>query len=209
MTKESENKIFVFLTIAGITTFVLFFVIAASFYPGGSNFDPSSIGYSWKENFWCELLGRSAKNSMPNTARPFALIGMIGLSVGVSSFWFFITGLLYQKGTLKLLVRSCGILSMIFSSFISTVYHDLFIFASVITGSVAFFLLFNSLWQRANYAYFISGIAFMILIFANCFIYLTNIGEFVLPSLQKLTFLTSLSWIVYLSISFKKLRHES
>lgn len=209
MTKESENKFFVLLTIAGITTFVLFFVIAASLYPGGSNFDPASIGYSWKENFWCELLGHSAKNSMPNAARPFALTGMIGLSVGVSSFWYLITQGLFRNNTINLVVRYFGIISMILSSFIFTIYHDLFIFGSVITGSVAFSLLFNELWQRERFIQFATGITFLLLIFINCFIYLTQIGENALPLLQKLTFLYTLIWIAYMSINHKKIRHES
>jgi hypothetical protein len=209
MTKERVNRIFVFLTLVGISTFILFFVIAASHYPGGSNFDPSSIGYSWKENFWCELLGHSAKNSMPNAARPYALTGMIGLSIGVSSFWYLITQGLFPNKALNLVTRAFGIISMFLSSFIFTIYHDLFIFGSVITGSFAFFLLFRQFWQRSQYLFFISGMTFMIMILANCFIYLTDIGETVLPSLQKLTFLYTLFWIVYMSINHKKIRHES
>ena len=193
----------------GISLFALFFILAASNYPGGSNLNPNSIGYGWKENFWCELLGHSAKNSTPNAARPYALTGMISLSIGVSSFWYLMTQNLFRNNTINLVVRSFGIMSMFLSSFIFTIYHDLFIFGSVITGSVALFFLFRELWKRERFIQFATGITFLIMIFINCFIYLTEIGENALPLLQKLTFIYSLSWIVYMSINHKKISYES
>lgn len=206
---KKENKALVFLILAGISIFILFFMIAAAHYPGGSNFNSTSVGYSWKENFWCELLGQSAKNSMPNSSRPYALTGMICLSVGVSAFWWLVTQDLFRNRSIKLAVRSFGILSMILSSFIFSHYHDLFIFGSVISGSIAFIFLFNELWKRNKIIPFTSGITFLVLIFINCFIYLTGFGELWLPSLQKLTFLYTLIWISYISISYNQLRYES
>jgi hypothetical protein len=100
-------------------------------------------------------------------------------------------------------------MSMFLSSFIFTIYHDLFIFGSVITGSVALFFLFRELWKRERFIQFATGITFLIMIFINCFIYLTEIGENALPLLQKLTFIYSLSWIVYMSINHKKISYES
>lgn len=205
---DKSHKFKVALTLAGISSFFLFFFLASMYYPGGSNFNTKSVGYNWSENFWCELLAKSAKNSMPNEGRPLALIGMISLSIGVSSFWILISKELFQNNKSGLIVRSLGVISMIFSSFIYTDYHDYFIMGSVASGTIAFGLLFYELKKRSWNLIFFTGIFFLFLIMMNCFIYISEIGEIYLPLLQKFTFIFTLLWIVFTVLRTKGMNHE-
>lgn len=35
--------------------FLLFYVVATFFYPGGSQLDKTASGFSWTQNYWCNL----------------------------------------------------------------------------------------------------------------------------------------------------------
>ena len=75
--KNTNFQYWPIITIFGIILFIIFYFIAALYYPGGSNFDQHQSGFKWSTNYWCELLGYNAKNGQHNTARPFGLSGML------------------------------------------------------------------------------------------------------------------------------------
>jgi hypothetical protein len=97
---------------------------------------------------------------------------------------------------------------MFFSAFIFTSLHDLVIYCSVLFGSISFILLFFGIYSIGSKIHVAGGVICLFLIMANCFIYLTELGINHLPSLQKLTFLFTLSWIVLISFIYLR-RHES
>jgi hypothetical protein len=193
------------IILGGILVFILFYFIGTFFYPGGSNFNSNTIGYKWNYNYWCELLGEYAKNGEPNNARPFGFIGMLGLAFGVSSFWYFIPEKILEDDFTMRLTSVTGIVSMILSAFIFTNLHDIVIYGAVVSGSIAFILLFYGIYKSHKRILFFSGLFCLLLIMINCFIYLTNLGIDHLPSLQKFTFLATLLWISRISFIFSTL----
>jgi hypothetical protein len=62
--------------ILGTLLFVVLYLVASSLYPGGSQVDKGSIGFSWTNNYWCNLLSGNAINGQPNPAKPYAISGM-------------------------------------------------------------------------------------------------------------------------------------
>lgn len=44
----------------GILIFFMLYVVAALLYPGGSQADKASTGFSWMNNYWCNLLNEKA-----------------------------------------------------------------------------------------------------------------------------------------------------
>jgi hypothetical protein len=54
------NRKILLLPPVGILIFILLYIVAAFFYPGGSEFDTHSDGFSWKHNYWCNLLNELA-----------------------------------------------------------------------------------------------------------------------------------------------------
>ena len=186
------------MILSGILLFILFFATGTLYYPGGSNFDAHTQGYRWNYNYWCELLGEYAKNGEPNRARPFGFAGMISLSVGVACFWLFVPRSLFKAGIIRNLTTWMGVCSMILASLIFTDLHDLVIYGAVVSGTIAFSLLFRELYRSKKKWLFATGIFCLSLILLNCFIYITNIWIGYLPSLQKMTFLLMLLWIIIL-----------
>ena len=69
----------------GITTSILLLLIATLYYPGGSQFDKTAIGYDWKNNYISNLFGEKAINGADNTTRFWAVGGMMFLSVSLFS----------------------------------------------------------------------------------------------------------------------------
>ncbi len=64
------------------------YIIATFFYPGGSQVDKNSIGFSWINNYWCNLLNENAINGQHNPAKPIAMAGMLVLCLTLTFFWF-------------------------------------------------------------------------------------------------------------------------
>lgn len=193
------------LSIGGILFFVFFFLIAAAYYPGGSNANLHAVGFSWMNNYWCELLGENAKNGLKNLARPYAMTGMIILSISVSIFWWKIPTIVFEKRRIiRSIMRYSGMLSMIFSALIFTDWHDGIIYAAVFSGAISFTLLFYELFRnkRDFLSYF--GIVCLGFIFMNCMIYISNIGIEYLPLIQKFTFAITLIWIILVILHLKK-----
>lgn len=62
--------------ILGVIIFVILYIIATLLYPGGSQIEKNAIGFSWVNNYWCNLLNESATNGQPNSAKPVAMAGM-------------------------------------------------------------------------------------------------------------------------------------
>ncbi|MFN7116301.1 MAG: hypothetical protein ACK4TA_05840, partial [Saprospiraceae bacterium] len=52
--------------LVGIVLFLVLYIVAAFYYPGGSNADHSAKGFSIVHNYWCDLLAIGAKNGQIN-----------------------------------------------------------------------------------------------------------------------------------------------
>src|SRR5688572_23315403 len=115
------------LLFAGIFLFIVLYIIASLFYPGGTHLDKRSEGFSWTQNYWCNLLSEKALNGSVNTARPLAYIAMVDLCLTLMLFWYYFP---IQHGfskAKKYIMQVSGLLSMIITAFIFTRFHDLII----------------------------------------------------------------------------------
>jgi len=188
----------------GTIIFVCLYFVATRFYPGGSQVDKNSVGFSWAQNYWCNLLNESAINGQPNVARPIALTAMFVLCVTLTCFWYIIplkAGL--QKG-LRLVIQISGLLAMILAMFLFTNYHDAIVNAASAFGIVATigtFICINRLkWSKLLWL----GIFNLALVVLNNILYY-NIGLLIfLPVVQKITFLFFLIWICLIDIKLYK-----
>lgn len=203
--QTSRNVFWPLISIGGILLFVIFFLLATVHYPGGSNANMHANGFSWINNYWCELLGENAKNGLKNLARPYAMTGMIILSLSVSVFWWNIPTIIFEKSRIiRNIMRYCGILSMIFSALIFTDWHDGIIYAAVISGAVSFTLLFYELFRNKRDLLSYFGVVCLGFIFMNCMIYISSFGIEYLPLIQKITFAITLSWIILVILRLKR-----
>ncbi|HNL40000.1 MAG TPA: hypothetical protein PKH43_12715, partial [Saprospiraceae bacterium] len=52
------------LTLIGIVLGIVLLVVATFYYPGGTDDNPASVGYEWKNNYITNLLNPQALNGM-------------------------------------------------------------------------------------------------------------------------------------------------
>ena len=194
------------LTLTGIFVYIILYFIASRYYPGGSNFDKSQVGFHWLTNYWCELLGEYSKNGYINKARPIALVGMIFLSTSISVFWIQLPNSLALNNISNRIIQTCGVLSMVFFSLIFTDFHDLFIGLAVFFGAIAFILTIYSFYQKGYSKMFLFGIICLILVAFNNIMYLFDFKLNHLPILQKITFISIFIWITTITIFISKKR---
>jgi len=113
-------------------TSVIFIVIAAQFYPGGSVIDKNSIGFNWSKNFLSNLFATKAINGSANPGRIWALIGMAFHSVGYGFFFMNMSKKIPSKpwATILKIIGTCNVI-LIF--LIATPLHDVGVISIILT----------------------------------------------------------------------------
>jgi len=181
--------------IAGAILFIFLYLIAAHFYPGGSQLDTSSPGFSWTQNYWCNLLSETAINGKLNSARPFAVAAMLVLMLTLGLFWYlFPLQTPFSIGKRRV-VQLSGALSMATGAFLSSSYHDTVVNVASAFGLVALAGTLVGLkelrWTRLLYFGFFN----LLLVLVNNILYYGNGLRLYLPVVQKCTFLLFLLWV--------------
>jgi hypothetical protein len=179
----------------GSVLFIILYIIAALLYPGGSETHQTSIGYSWTNNYWCNLLDDDAINGEPNTAKPVAIAGMFILGLALSVFWIVFPVHITTNKTYRLIIQVCGAIGM-FSSFflIADINHDLVVNVASGFGFIAVIGVLVCLYQTKWFWLFSYGLFNIFLIFLNNYLYHSG-KMFYLPIVQKFSFLSFLVWI--------------
>jgi hypothetical protein len=195
----NQHRILLLFPIVGFVAFLFFFYLATNYYPGGSQFDRQSLGYSWEHNYWCNLLYKHALNGKFNDARKFAIIAMLCLNASVACFWFIFPNVAKLKPSIRQLIQISGMISMLIATFITSKFHDVIIFLASVFGSVALigtlFILIKLKWKILAYM----GLLNFTLVGLNFLFYFNESLISFLPILQKITFITFLFWFSIMS----------
>ena len=192
------------LPVWGIGLFIILYIMAAWFYPGGSDADRMASGFSWQHNYWCELLPSHAQNGEVNTARPVAISAMIVLAVSLTLFWYFIPSLFPVKKITRLIISGCGIGSMLLLPFLLTGEHDRVMNLAALLGCTAILVLLVHLFKNKMLGLFWLGVACLLLCGINNYVYYSEELLHHLPVIQKISFLVFLYWFVHLSFTLYK-----
>lgn len=185
----------------GMGLFLIFYVIAALYYPGGSNADANQIGFSFLDNYLCDLLDNYAINGNENNAKIPSRIAFGFLCFTLLFIWYHIPRLFKTRNFNHHFIRVCGILSMLTAMFIASGTHDTVVYIAGIVGIVAFMVTFMELFKEGRYKLLIMGIICLVLILLNYVIYETGINRNMLPVIQKITFIICISWFLLLMVS--------
>ena len=184
----------------GIILFIFLYVLATLLYPGGSQADKNSLGFSWVNNYWCNLLNEYAINGKINPARPIALFAMVILSLSLIDFFVLFPKSLLISKTKKSIIQWLGSLSMCLALFIFTSFHDIVINVSVFFGVICLIEIFSALWEIKWKRLFWLGTFNIPLIILNNILYYGGTLINYLPLLQKFTFLFFLCWICMIDL---------
>ena len=199
---EKQKNIWVLTPIFGILLFVVLYVIATLFYPGGSQVDKNSIGFSWTNNYWCNLLNENAINGQHNPAKPIAVTGMFVLCLTLSFFWFHFPRNISIGKFAKLAIQISGTLAMIIACLLFTnIDHDLVTNLASIFGLIATVGTFIGLYKIKWHGLFAFGLLIIFLVGLNNYVYYTKGLIIYLPVIQKISFATFLLWICCVDIN--------
>jgi len=195
-----SKSIWILTPIFGSFLFIILYVIAALLYPGGSGADKTAIGYSWTNNYWCNLLPEKAINEQINAARPVAITAMFVLCLSLSSFWILFPALTQLKKYHRLLIQVAGTICMLVSFLLLTsIDHDLAVNTSSLFGFIALIGTIVALQQLKWQNLFLFGLFNIQLIALNNYLYHTEQMTY-LPVVQKFSFLSFLVWFCLIDI---------
>ncbi|MFN8356337.1 MAG: hypothetical protein U0Y10_17910 [Spirosomataceae bacterium] len=195
------KRIWALTPIFGTVIFVILYFIATLYYPGGSQFDKNSIGFSWTNNYWCNLLNDTAINGQKNAGQPIALTAMLILCLTLSSFWLQFPNHTNLDKKYKLTIQVCGTLAMTIGFFLFTKFdHDLITNLASLFGLIATIGTFIGLYKNSWKTLFYFGLMNILLVITNNFLYYNKDLISYLPIVQKITFATFLIWVCFINL---------
>lgn len=201
MAINGKNRYWLLLPVGGTILFAVLYFLAACFYPGGSQADANARGFSWVNNYWCNLLNEKAINGQPNSARPVALLAMIVLSVALSAFWLLFAANSRIGKMLRYIIGVSGVLSMVIGFFLFTATdHDMVTNLASAFGLVAVIGTLAGLYTMKCRGLFVYGLINLVLVAANNYVYYNKELLLYLPVVQKITFAAFLIWVSLISL---------
>lgn len=203
------------IPIIGIGLFLLLYVLAALMYPGGSNTEQLSGGFSVQNNYWCDLMENTAKNGSVNTARPVAISAWIILCLSLGLFWVNLPRLFNKRSIDHKVIQYAGTLTAAIAIFSFTKFHDIVIDLAGVFGTITSIAAFIELKKGKYYDLLSLAMFCYFLGVVNYFLYTTNLFISQLPVLQKITYVFCLlsfgvaSYRIYRKgISAKQISHD-
>ena len=196
-----SQDIWVLTPIFGTLLFIGLYFLATLFYPGGSQVDKNSKGFSWANNYWCNLLNEKAMNGQHNAARPLAMVAMFVLCLTLAVFWYIFPRKIGFKKSSRLVIQIAGGLAMTTGMFLFTDLHDTIVNIASLCGLVATVGTFIGLYKLKWTRLFGLGILNLLLVVLNNILYYGDGLKLFLPVVQKITFLFFLLWICLITLN--------
>lgn len=170
-------------------------LIATLYYPGGSQFDETAVGYDWKNNYISNLFGEKAINGEDNRSRFWAVGGMMFLSVSFAIFFIQFSKKIPVKGAAKV-IKYFGTGAMIFTFLIATPLHDMMItIASTMTLISIFYITIFVFKSRLLLFKFLC-VACLLVFYCSLYMYYSGTYLKFLPIMQKVTFVSTIILIL-------------
>ncbi len=199
-----KNNSWLLLPFFGILLYVLLYIVSTFYYPGGNQADKNFKGFSWLQNYWCNLLDENSINGMHNPARPVALTAMFILCFSLAFFWYIFPVQINFNKLARLAIQLSGFIAMALGIFLFTGYHDIIINIATLFGLVAIIGTFTGLQKLKWKNLFWLGIFNMSLIAINNILYYGKGLLIYLPVVQKITFVFFLIWFCLIDINLYK-----
>lgn len=183
------------LPLFGIGFALAFLFIAVTQYPGGSQHDEMSVGFSWRHNYLSNLLNPVAVNGSENPAYPWAVGGVGCLCASAALVFVRLSAKIPQKSAANI-IRYAGVGAMLASLLVATPLHDV---AVRISGPLLMLALFYATvfifktklhWLKAL------SVLYLATLYGTALIYFTSTGLAYLPIVQKLNLLVAIAWLL-------------
>ena len=207
--RGKRKNVLILIPIPGTVLFIVFYIIATLLYPGGSQVNKNAVGFSWINNYWCNLLNENAINGQPNPAKPVAITGMFVLCLTLTFFWFLFPKQINVSRSLKLVIQISGILAMSIAFFLFTnINHDLITNLASTFGFIATGGTLVGLYKTKWLEHFLFGLFNIFIVVLNNYVYYTKGLIIYLPVLQKISFAAFLIWICCIDINLFRMAEK-
>lgn len=205
LANRKTNTPFILLPLWGFLLFIILYILATALYPGGSDANESAQGFSWRHNYWCELMATEARNGQPNSARLVAITALFILAISLVYFWYQVPLLFHNRKIDSRVIRYCGIGSMLVLPFLLNGMHDSVINLAALLGCIAIATFLLNMYRHKIFRLFYFGLFCLLLCGINNYVYYTGHLLHLLPVIQKFTFLIFLLWFSLVTL---KLYHR-
>ena len=181
----------------GIIIAMILLFVATLQYPGGSQHSTTSVGYDWRNNYLCNLFSVNAVNGAPNTSRPWAVAGMLFLSVSFGLFFFGFSNKIPARGAAKI-VRYCGVGAMVFAFLVATPYHDPMVTIAGTLALISMFYITVFIFKSRLHLFKVLSVICLLVFYCCNYIYYTRSYLDILPVMQKVLFALAITWVLSL-----------
>lgn len=193
-------------SVASVAAFICLYIVAAYAYPGGTRLDPARVGFSFVDNYWCDLLDAKTYGGRENPARPIAIAALMILCAGLSCLWWWLPASFGAAARRRVVVRSAGTVSAVVTPFIATSAHDEAINVAGLFALVAFVSTMSVVWKGSAPLVRRSAAAALVFAISSYAIWQSGIALRALPLVQKAAFASFLCWII--AIGFDPTRNS-
>ncbi len=198
MTTQTKSK-FILLPLVGMGLFVVFYVVAALSYPGGSWNNLNHESFSFWNNYLCDLLDEYAINGTLNKGRHYARVALGFLCGGLLFLWYHLPKLFTRSINQKVMKYS-GLLALTTTFFLASDTHDIIVRIAGVFGVVAILTLTVELFKMGYLKLGLLGIVCVLIFSINYYVYETKSYINLLPIIQKFTFACFMLWFAILNI---------
>jgi hypothetical protein len=181
----------------GISIATLLLFVATIYYPGGSYLDADSTGFNWQHNYFSNLFTPKAVNGLDNSAQPWAIIGMVFLTISLGGFFVRFSNKMAEKSTTNV-IKYSGLAAMIATFFTITPLHDLMIRISCVFTMICYFYITVFVFKSKLTFLKILSFICLLMLYATAYIYFTSSYLEILPIMQKVSFLVNIIWVLCL-----------
>lgn len=169
---------------------------------------PKYPGFDFKNNYLCDLMDDYAINGAVNSSSLYARIAFGLLCLSLMLLWYLLPKLFNTKKRVLMLMRLSGMVSMVTALFLASGIHDLITRISGILGILALIILCMELLHENFRKLAVFGALSLFMILINFYIYESGSALYLLPLVQKFTFLSCITFFFLLNISlYQKLKN--
>jgi hypothetical protein len=183
--------------------FVGLYATAAVLYPGGTYQEPSRSGYSFVDNYFCDLLDAQTKAGRGNAGRPVAIAAMVVLCVGISVFWWSVPKLFPGARVRAAVVRASGLASGLVTPWVATRAHDAVIHGAGLLGVIGFVGTMTAPGAHRTRTVEVAAWTAIAFVVANYLIWVTRVGLAWMALVQKGAFSFFLLWMVLVALRLR------
>jgi hypothetical protein len=171
------------------------FLVAASYYPGGTMISAQTIGYNWGNNTISALFQPDALNGEPNPARSVAIAAMFIYCLSL----VFIFRTISKNSATKFhrkTIEIAGIGFAVYAFLIVTPMHNLMVGIALVFFLVTVLSMLHNLYLQRKKLLLTIGIVCISIPLINATIYYGNFLYGILPAVQKAGAVACAFWFI-------------